>query len=126
MKILADNCIDLKALKRNLNKYDKSFILNVVSESESKKFLRQMTLLRISFGKIGQSMIGSWTRPLTIDQFEILVKIIGKEHTSDILNLEVALTENYDYLITEDHDLLSKKDEIYKIIQSNRLKKIEI
>ncbi len=124
MKILIDKNVNSKELKKLCE--DHNFNCEILSienlEQQNKKVHQTKGLLILG----GPSKLnGRLGDKESEDKLEFLKQIIGKENMGDILHLEASLFEEVDYFITEDNDILSKRQEIQKKFPNLKILKLE-
>lgn len=110
MKLLIDKNVNFKELRKFIQENNiccELFGLN--AEQQNRKIEEKPGLLILGGPTKLPARLASKG---TIDNFEKIKRIIGGNNLGDCLHLESVTFENYDFLITEDNDILSKKKEI--------------
>ena len=122
MKLLIDKNINHKELKKFIadnNLQCEVFGLN--AEQHNKKVEQKPGLLILG----GPTKLpGRFASRDTSDNFEEIKKIVGKDNLGDCLHFESAMFEGYDYLITDDNDLISKSQQLKDICPKLELKRL--
>lgn len=119
MKILIDKNVNYKKFNdfiRMNNIYCEAIGLNI--ETKNKKIEEKPALSNLGHSKL----------PMRFGSDELIKEIesiIGKQNVGDVLHVESANFENCNIFITEDRDILSKKDELYKKLPELNIMNLE-
>lgn len=121
MKILLDKNVNLKKFKVfNRENSIKCELWTLRGETEVKTISNKSTSLMI----LGKTPLGN--RLYTNDGFfEEVKKIIGNNNLGDVLHVESAIFNECDYLITEDKDILAKREELLKVSKNPQIMNFE-
>ena len=119
MKILIDKDVDHKELKRFIRDNNlESDIFGLNAEQYNSKVEQKPGLLVLGGPT---KLAGRLASEEALDNFEKIKKIIGKDNLGDCLHLESAVFENYNYLITNDKDILSKRQQLKELFPNLKI-----
>ena len=107
INILIDKNIDYKRLKELLkNSKIDSNIFGVNIETPNKNIVERPALAVLGITKLPMRLASKDS----VDVFEKIKEIIGDENLGDSIITEEAVFHNYYYFLTEDSDILNKRD----------------
>lgn len=112
MKIMKDKNVDLKKLKRILKVCNlDAEIIEINIENRIKKLKQIPALGILGISKFPMRLSGKDESKT----FEKIKSIVGKEKLGDVLHIHEAVIQKVDYLISQDDDIISKREEINTI-----------
>ncbi len=113
-KIMVDKNVDMKKLKRITSQSNLEWEIFQANIENITKRIEQKPALAI----LGVAKLPMRLENKTTNNFEKIKSIIGNDKVADALQVNEADYHNAKYLITEDNDILSKREEL-KLILTN-------
>lgn len=86
-------------------------IIGIKIENNKDKFDAILPTGVMGYTVLGSMKLGSDQQ---VQNFKVLKGIIGPININDCIHLEVHIRDGYDYFVTEDHDILGKRNDLEK------------
>lgn len=119
---MKDKNVDMEKLKDILSGYNSEFeIFEANIENLSRKIEQKPALAVLGTARFPMRL-GDQN---SINNFDNLKTLIGNENTGDALQVTEAEYNKADFLITEDGDILSKKEEIKSMLPNLKITNLE-
>jgi len=122
MKILIDKDVDHKELKRFVREKNLECEIFGLNAEQYNSKVEQKPGLLILGGPT--KLAGRLASKETLNNFEEIKMTIGKNNLGDCLHVESCVFENYNYLITNDNDILSKRQQLKELFPNLKIKNL--
>jgi len=122
IKIMKDKNVDMKKLKDILSEYNSEFeIFEANIENLSRKIEQKPALAVLGTARFPMRLGGQ----TSVNNFDNLKLLIGNENSGDALQVSEADYHKADFFITEDGDILSKKEGIKSMLPNLKITNLE-
>ena len=103
---------DISADYKKLRTLEKKSLIKIISIRFENNKNKKSAILPTAVWDHTMWNFSRWGSSEQSKVFEKLKRIIGKNNIQDCIHLEAHIRDKYDYFVTEDKDILSKRSEL--------------